>query len=256
MGLDTRGYVGLSPGRRSSPPPPSAFAPTGRGSRRQAAEPSVLPPQFSKKQRAGSGRAERKNQGKTGFFSWGDAPPPSLGCRQRRIQNCTAAWSNSEIVLLDYSVPIFQIYSHFRYYSLWHRSREAFLQGARIDAEVTITARYRSAASPPAALGWEAVNKGEGEAVATRFHRATEQRDDTRLLRETGVQHAESERPVSTRRVGSGSCSILICLVELRAYGSKSALGLEPGPWYSCALLAAHRNAVHWGTDCGGASGC
>lgn len=97
------------------------FSPNeGWGSLRRATEPSVLPAQFTKKQHAGSGQAERKNQNKAGVFSREDAPPPSLGCRQHSVQNCTAAWSNSKIVLLDYNVPIFQIYSHFQYYSLWH----------------------------------------------------------------------------------------------------------------------------------------
>lgn len=64
-----------------------------------------------------TGRGEKPEQ--DCFSSSEHAPAPSLGCKERSIQNCTAAWSNSKIVSLDYNVPIFQIYGHFQYYSLW-----------------------------------------------------------------------------------------------------------------------------------------
>lgn len=145
--------------------PQQRFGPIGRGS--VGAEPTAScrsPPR--------SRRYPHRQRGKPKpdwVFSSEDAPTLSLGCKERSIQNCTAAWSNSKIVSLDYNVPIFQIYGHFQYYSLWPWSQEADLQGARGAAEVTITARCRSTASlqPPRVGGCSSAQR-EGVRCATR----------------------------------------------------------------------------------------
>lgn len=76
--------------------------------------------------------------------------------------------------------------SHLQPFSvLWHQNQEAFLHGARIDAEVTVTAHYSSTASPPSALrGGEQGRAGGG----TRFHRTWEQQDGTWPLQAVGMQ--------------------------------------------------------------------
>lgn len=50
---------------------------------------------------------------------------------------------------------------------------------------------------------------------------------------------APRRSPCLDQGVGSGSRSVLICLVELQAWESKLVLGLEPGLW--CSVLPETR---------------
>lgn len=80
---------------------------------------------------------------------------PSLAFRNKphSIQRCTAAWNNSKIALSDRNVPIFQIQSHFHYYSVCSLSLEDFLLGGKIDAGVTINPHYHSTPHSKTILG-------------------------------------------------------------------------------------------------------